>query len=120
MLVDVQVLVTKKVDFFEAVACGQISWEYEFVSAGCGPEEHLTEEDDIYMIIRQEYQTSYGGESPEIILFECADLAKYFDYCGEESHNLSRREKRLLILKYMEQNQHKLINADDMLGYWWW
>ena len=120
MLVDVQVLTTKKVDFFEAVSCGQISWDYEFVSSGHGPEEHLAEDDDVYMIIRQEYETGYGQETPELIFFECKDIAKYFDYSGEGVHNLSRREKRLLILEYMKQNQHKLINADDMLGYWWW
>ena len=119
MLVDVQIMRNEKMDFFEAVEKHLIRWDYEFVDAGCGPEEHLAEDDDVYMIIRQEYETDYGQETPELILFECKDIAKYFDYSGEGVHNLSRREKRLLILGYMKQNQHKLIDADAVYGYWW-
>lgn len=119
MLVDVQIMSNERMDFFEAVEKHLIRWDYEFVPAGCGPVEHLAEDDDVYMIIRQVYQTDQCEETPELILFECKDLAKYFDYGGKEGHNLSRYNKRLLILDYMRNNKHKLIDADAVYGYWW-
>lgn len=123
MLVDVQIMRNEKMDFFEAVEKHLIRWDYEFVPAGCGPVEHLAEDDDVYMIIRQVYQTDQCEETPELILFECADLAKYFDYVVANSDELayteSRYSKRLLILDYMQENKHKLIDADAVYGYWW-
>lgn len=119
MLVDVQIMRNEKMDFFEAVEKHLIRWDYEFVPAGCGPVEHLAEDDDVYMIIRQVYQTDQCEETPELILFECADLAKYFDYGGESVYSESRYSKRLIILDYMQENKHKLIDADAVYGYWW-
>ena len=98
MLVDVQIMRNERMDFFEAVEKHLIRWDYEFVPAGCGPVEHLAEDDDVYMIIRQVYQTDQCEETPELILFECKDLAKYLRLHAEQQTQTHRRRRSLWLL----------------------
>lgn len=87
MLVDVQIMRNERMDFFEAVEKHLIRWDYEFVPAGCGPVEHLAEDDDVYMIIRQVYQTDQCEETPELICLSVKILQNI----------LTMAEKRVII-----------------------